>query len=704
MQRIPDSNEYKSKLYEKYYEYRAMYEKNPKDSNVNYFAIKFLTELESYLSGFTSKAPIEKYTSIPIIEYGNMTSISNDINNLNEYVDLLEANIDNIDNNNDSESLNTLIKHVQSEYNSINYKKQKLDQKICRALFKLMLLYLKTKQFEKAQYTANKFDLDMRIYLVNYLRPKITLLKQEKRFKEAEFVWKYIYGNNPIRENNLKLWHQILKIEEKDTKIELPTIQSASKEINEESQNHFPKQTEFISNDFLYYLKTRTKTIRIKNINGYCDKADLKKARDSIISHSPSTKIRIIYEEGIRYITLFNDEKIYDRSDIYNNLTEVILPKSANCIGYHSFKGCFNLEGIDLSKTCIDTINSNAFERTGIKYILFPDTLAYIGGNTFRGCKRLKDIDLSNTKVTELGMQCFANCSINSIKLPSCLSILQSNVFSFTNSLFSVDLSNTKIKEIPTRAFYNSNIVKISFPNELNIIRQQAFEHTLKLGSISLINTNLNVIEKHAFYQSSINKITLPKTLNKIDEGVFFENLYLREVSLNHTNITYIPKRAFANSSITKISLPDSLSEIGDEAFFGCYALNELILSNTSLTRIGKFAFSRSHIKLVVFPNSLKILEKGCFSSMLHLKNIDLSNTLIETIPEYTFYASCITEAKFGGSLHIIEMLSFLDCKYLLILDLSRCTQHLVIEGDAFKGVPISFRIIQPKNINESNL
>lgn len=62
-----------------------------------------------------------------------------------------------------------------------------------------------------------------------------------------------------------------------------------------------------------------------------------------------------------------------------------MFPASLKEIGEHAFEDCVALTEIDLSKTALQEISSDAFRETGLKKVTLPASLKKIGSQAFLG-------------------------------------------------------------------------------------------------------------------------------------------------------------------------------------------------------------------------------------------------------------------------------------------------------------------------------
>ncbi len=424
LQKLSNENEYREQLYEKYFKYRKMLETNPKDINLPYFLTKYIADLELYVNGSINVPPIEDYKPLPTIF--DKEELAEDYNNLSEYADILAGNLEEIKVTDGIERIKNLTNHVQTEYDLLNYRKQSLDQKICGALFKLMMAYFQNENFDEAKETALKFGVDMRIYLVNYMKGKLAHFKEARNFKDAEYAWKFIYGNEPISIRDISLWSFIYRIEfpEKNTTQKNISSLPAVKDEKISLLDKFSKYLNNMSERRLFKQSLSYNTVEVKNKYTYCDMASLRKAlnmayRADTPYHDKRKKdIEVIFEDQIRYIA-FDGSALKEPNERFkSHLISVKLPQSARVILPYSFNNCSNLTKIDMSTTNIEIIQKYAFSRSAIEEVKFSYRLRAIEQFAFDRTFRLKEIDLSNTCITEVDLNSFYNSFISYIKMP----------------------------------------------------------------------------------------------------------------------------------------------------------------------------------------------------------------------------------------------------------------------------------------------
>ena len=66
-------------------------------------------------------------------------------------------------------------------------------------------------------------------------------------------------------------------------------------------------------------------------------------------------------------------------------MASVVFPTSLKEIGEYAFEDCVALTEVDLSKTALQEISSDAFRETGLKKVTLPASLKKIGSQAFLG-------------------------------------------------------------------------------------------------------------------------------------------------------------------------------------------------------------------------------------------------------------------------------------------------------------------------------
>ena len=323
-----------------------------------------------------------------------------------------------------------------------------------------------------------------------------------------------------------------------------------------------------------------------------------------------------------------------------------------NAIPANFFKGCDNVEEIDITKAHVLSIGESAFMNcTGLKYFDTDDATT-LGQYAFKSCTSLKDVDLR--EITSIPEHAFEAClALKNIYLGKAQGIA-SNAFDGCNAIAAFSAYDATYFNTEGGILYNSDKTMLylfprasenfalddyELPETVSRIRSDAFDYCTHLHSITSKATTPPVIEAKnsvtQLFTAGIDrqiKIYVPEGSIQayknawgtnhceylpIQSGTctadgisyeFYGNLsatvvngatpYSGDVVIPATfeyggktyQVTAIGDDAFDNcTGLTSISLPEGLLTIGD-AFGGCVGLTTLTLPST-LTSLGKYAF-----------------------------------------------------------------------------------------------------------------
>ena len=224
------------------------------------------------------------------------------------------------------------------------------------------------------------------------------------------------------------------------------------------------------------------------------------------------------------------------------NLISVGETASVISIGYSAFENCSNLTKVDLPK--ITTIESSAFEGTGLKDITLPAT-EEIKSSAFRNCSNLTKVDLP--KVTTIGGSAFEGTGLKDITLPATEEIGYS-AFENCSNLTKVDLP--KVTTIESSAFKGTGLEEITLPATKEIANN-AFKNCSNLTKVDL--PKVTTIGESAFEGTGLEEITLPATITSIEKYAFngFDHVTINSTkvpslsgSLGENTVVLVPEEA----------------------------------------------------------------------------------------------------------------------------------------------------------------
>lgn len=334
----------------------------------------------------------------------------------------------------------------------------------------------------------------------------------------------------------------------------------------------------------------------------------------------------ITVHEGVRIICAdaFKDRKA---------LHTIILPQTLETIGEESFRGCSNLEAMDVPektsricssafRDCISMkslkvrngyikIGERAFENcASLESISLPDGLTEIYGGVFNSCKSLVHIDLPKN-LTILGESAFSDCvCLEKIEVPEAVVKIDDLAFNGCTNLTKIVL-HEGLRKIGKGAFKNCrNLKQIELPISLSSIGDAPFRGCESIKSI-------HVDPKNRYYKSEPNKREGSDHVlfNKNKSVIVAYPASSREVQYDiPDSVTVISDWAFSEcKKLNRITIPDSVSEIGEGAFCNCVLLDEVEIPD-SVEKIDDCAFRGcASLEKVVIPSSVKDLGWGLF-------------------------------------------------------------------------------------------
>lgn len=334
----------------------------------------------------------------------------------------------------------------------------------------------------------------------------------------------------------------------------------------------------------------------------------------------------ITVDEGVRIICAdaFKDRKA---------LHTIILPQTLETIGEESFRGCSNLEAMDVPektsricssafRDCISMkslkvrngyikIGERAFENcASLESISLPDGLTEIYGGVFNSCKSLVHIDLPKN-LTILGESAFSDCvCLEKIEVPEAVVKIDDLAFNGCTNLTKIVL-HEGLRKIGKGAFKNCrNLKQIELPISLSSIGDAPFRGCESIKSI-------RVDPKNRYYKSEPNKREGSDHVlfNKNKSVIVAYPASSREVQYDiPDSVTVISDWAFSEcKKLNRITIPDSVSEIGEGAFCNCVLLDEVEIPD-SVEKIDDCAFRGcASLEKVIIPSSVKDLGWGLF-------------------------------------------------------------------------------------------
>lgn len=230
-----------------------------------------------------------------------------------------------------------------------------------------------------------------------------------------------------------------------------------------------------------------------------------------------------------------NIKIIGSRAFMYSSITKFVADANLEVIESEAFSRCKSLKVVDLSKaTKLTTIQSGAFDNSGIETIILPSSVANIGRGAFEDCVNLKSVDLGDS-LRILNKSTFEGCeNLTDVKLPSTLRQIGRDVFKYCESLTHIDFP-PKLFNIGDEAFTGTGLTEVHLPKRLARIPLRCFTRCKDLTKVEF-STNLAEIERDAFeYCEKLTKLVPYGDLEDYDlkDEVLFTTGCFSETPLN---------------------------------------------------------------------------------------------------------------------------------------------------------------------------
>lgn len=156
------------------------------------------------------------------------------------------------------------------------------------------------------------------------------------------------------------------------------------------------------------------------------------------------------------------------------SLKKMNIPDGLFTIHDYTFKNCWSLESIRLSKSLIK-IGQGAFENcTALTYVFIPGDTEIIGSWSFKGCTGLEEVDMQWADATKIREGAFKNCSsLTEILLPADIRVLGDSCFyGIGAASFTVPATVTSVE---AWCFARAKVSEIIFEGDAPAIGEGAF-------------------------------------------------------------------------------------------------------------------------------------------------------------------------------------------------------------------------------------
>ena len=455
----------------------------------------------------------------------------------------------------------------------------------------------------------------------------------------------------------------------------MPSINSDSlTELN------IPAKVENI-NELYYDAMPNLERVNVDPANKYIKSIDGALYKDNKLYIYPMNKQDESYEvpEGITEI-----------SEISNvHLKNLKLPNSLNGFPEFGFRGCINLESINIPQN-ISTLYEDE--------LIDDECPAFY---VFSGCNKLKNITVDENNKTY-------TVSDNALYSKD-----YKTLYKWLNNDIKTPNINPATAKIEAMAFEEANIEKLDLKNVTDVM-YGAFANCKYLKDVDF--GKASKIGKYGFINcSNLTEIALPNSLTSIGNAGFKGCNSLKEVMFTNS-LNSIGEQSFMNcTSLEKVKLSNNLNSIGEEAFKECANLVSInipknIKSLYEENYYSEYVFSGCDKldKLTVDPdNASYVVDNNTLYTKNHkvlIKQLDKSITSFvgysetENIISYAF-KNCTSLKKFKmpDSIKKLDSIRIFDnCNSITDFDFNNMTD---LNVSIFGGVSNSKGIIIPKTI-----
>lgn len=259
-----------------------------------------------------------------------------------------------------------------------------------------------------------------------------------------------------------------------------------------------------------------------------------------------------------------------------------------NASDWNDISKMTGLVAIDMTNVDVETIPTNAFTKTVIRFIDFPKTLKTIGSSAFYD-KLLTGPLVLPEGLDSIASEAFYRNYITDVTIPASVRVINSSAFRGNASLVSVTLGSG-LTSISSLCFYEcSNLAIVKGGENIKTIGSNAFKNCKLLTSAA----DLAPISVGDYAFQSCEKLE----------------------SFNFSNIKTYGREAFEYCYALKEADLSTATSLGIECFYNCYNLKKVKLGD-NITTIPGGSFSQCHdLEEVILGSSINSLETNCFGN-----------------------------------------------------------------------------------------
>lgn len=352
----------------------------------------------------------------------------------------------------------------------------------------------------------------------------------------------------------------------------------------------------------------------------------------------------------------------------------------------------------------IEEIGDSCFRATALEYVELPSSLKVLGENAFYDAKKLNGFDMSKTQVETIQCYSFSGCPLKG-EMKFSLRIKKIGAGAFAGAEFSTITLPNALTQIAVRAFIDcKNIKEFILPDSVT-----SFDTSAVCGCEALERLHLGMIKEYRFDPISTGDCSLPAlkdiTVSDGNTGLMVENgiLYSKDKEILYRcpqtlqvekiviDSSEVYKYAFyGNTYIKEVTFTENCKEIGNAVFKGCVSLEKVTLNNVIDTI--SFAVFRDCSSLKeINTGNIKYFEGACFCRCSSLQKADFTSACI--IENRAFMQCDLREVKLGDNCSDVKSAAFFENANLTSFDGGRA----ILASNALGRTPITQKEEKPK-------
>ena len=402
------------------------------------------------------------------------------------------------------------------------------------------------------------------------------------------------------------------------------------------------------------------------------------------------------------------------------SIKSVIIENGVTSIGVVAFKDCHVLLSVEIPNS-VTSIESQAFQGSGLSYVRIPSNVTSLGLSIFSGCSDLSsiDVDVNNpyycsidgvlfkkyntilkqypggkqgayaipNGVTSIDIAAFYGCSgLTSVEIPNSVTSIGEWAFYSCSSLTSIDIPNS-VTSIGRDAFWNcTGLTSVSISNSVTSIGEETFADCISLTSFTNYALQPQMVNSNVFVDVDKSACTLYVPAESIEAykaaDVWKEFPHIQAIEGNTPEPCIIASGTCGakGDNLTWTLTCDSVLTISGTGAMADYSSEQIpqtpwnsylseiksVVIEEGATNIGRWAFGNcTSLTSVEIPNSVTSIGNKAFCNCSGLTSVTIPNS-VTSIGDWAFaYCSGLTSVTIPNSVTSIGSSAFAYCSSL---------------------------------------